>query len=55
MAKKQSFVDKLKKGDKAKAGEMVKLVKAYRAENGAWKYRTEMVEVTDENRNQIYK
>jgi hypothetical protein len=55
MAKKQTFVDKLKKADRGKTADMVKLVQAYRGENGAWKYRTMMVEITDENRNKIYK
>ena len=55
MAKKQTFADKLKKGDKEKGTEYVKVVKAVKAENGAWKFRTQMVALTDENRNEIYK
>jgi hypothetical protein len=55
MAKKQSFADKVKKaGEKGSGPETVKWVKAYRAENGAWKFRTVMVAVTDENRKEIY-
>jgi hypothetical protein len=54
MAKKQTFLDKARKKD-AKQREFVKLVKAYRADNGAWKFRTNMVEITDQNRNEIYK
>ena len=54
MAKKQTFLDKSKKKD-AKASEYVKLVRAYKADNGAWKFRTSVVEITDENRNEIYK
>ena len=55
MAKKQTFADKLKKGDKEKGIEYVKVVKAYKADNGAWKFRTQMVAVTDANRNEVYK
>jgi hypothetical protein len=57
MAKQKSFADKVKKAsgkqDKPE-GERVKWVKAYKAENGAWKFRTLHVTVTDENRSEIY-
>ena len=53
MAKKQSFADKAKGKDKVSI-EMVKVVKAIRGENGAWKYKTMMVKVTDENRKEVY-
>jgi hypothetical protein len=55
MAKKQTFVDKLRKGGKEGGGEYVKVVKAYKGENGAWKFQTSIVEVTDQNRDEIYK
>jgi hypothetical protein len=56
MAKGKTFVDKLKKGaQEKKTSEYVKLVRAYRGDNGAWKFRTKIVEVTDSNRNEIYK
>ncbi len=54
MAKKQTFMDKSQKKD-GKSVEFVKLVKAYKADNGAWKFRTQMVEVDEKNRNEIYK
>lgn len=54
MAKKQTFLDKSKKRD-GKTQEFVKLVKAYKTETGAWKFRSQMVEITDQNRNEIYK
>jgi hypothetical protein len=53
MAKKQSFADKTKRKDKD-GFEYVKLVKAYKAENGAWKFKTQMVAVNDANRNEVY-
>jgi hypothetical protein len=53
MAKKQTFQDKLKAKEAAR--EFVKVVKAYKAENGAWKYSTKIVEVNDDNRESIYK
>jgi hypothetical protein len=50
-----SFADKLKKAAVEKeAREMVKYVKAYKTESGSWKFRTVVVEVTDENRKEIY-
>ena len=56
MAKKQTFVDKLKKGGKdEKSVEYVKVVRAYKADNGAWKFQSKMVAVTDDNRAEIYK
>ncbi len=55
MAKKTSFADKVKKAaEKEKSSEYVKWVKAYKAENGAWRFRTVTVAVTDENRKEIY-
>ncbi len=57
MGKKKSFADKVKKaaGQKdAPKVEHVKWVKAYRAENGAWKFRTVNIAVTDENKKEIY-
>ena len=54
MAKKViSFQDKLKKKDGEKQ-EIVRVVKAYKADNGAWKFKSEIVAVTDENRKEIY-
>jgi len=53
MAKKQTFADKAKGKDKDNT-EMVKVVKAIRGEKGAWKYKTMMVKVTDENRKEVY-
>ncbi|HWR83573.1 MAG TPA: hypothetical protein VN285_09735 [Candidatus Deferrimicrobium sp.] len=57
MAKKQSFADKVKKAQ-AKEGreisEYVQWVKAYKAPNGAWKFRTMTVGVTEKNKNEIY-
>ncbi|MCB2229957.1 hypothetical protein KQH82_04520 [bacterium] len=53
MAKKQTFQDKLKQKEARK--EYLKVVKAVKAENGAWKFSTKMVPVTDENRDSLYK
>jgi hypothetical protein len=53
MAKKQSFADKAKRKDKD-AFEYIKVVKAYKADNGAWKFRTQVVAVNDANRNELY-
>ena len=56
MAKKTSFADKVKKaaGKGESSTEYVKWVKAYKTENGAWKFRTVNIAVTDENRKDIY-
>jgi len=55
MAKKAiSFADKLKKSQEGGGQEMVKYVKSYKGENGAWRFRTKMVELTDETRKEIY-
>ncbi len=57
MGKKKTFADKLKKAsekDTRQTAEYVKWVKAYKAENGAWKFRTVNVAVTDENKSEIY-
>ncbi len=53
MAKKQTFTDKTKKKGKD-ALEWVKVVKAVKQENGAWKFRTQMVALTDDNRKELY-
>lgn len=53
MAKKQTFADKAKGKDKA-GDERVKVVKAIRTESGHWKFKTQMVVVTDENRKEVY-
>ena len=52
MAKKQSFADKAKKKDGSEA-EYMKVVEAYKAENGAWKFRSRIVAVTDNNRKDV--
>ena len=57
MGKKQSFADKVKKAsdkDSKSDRHYVKWVKAYKGENGAWKFRTVHVAVTDENKSEIY-
>lgn len=55
MAKKVgTFADKLAKAASRDDRELIKYVKAYKAENGAWKFKTGMVEVTDENRKEIF-
>jgi hypothetical protein len=57
VAKKKSFADKVRKAAERQAKptvEYVKWVKAYRAENGAWKFRTLNIAVTDENKKEIY-
>ena len=57
MAKKKSFADKVKKASERQAkgeAQYVKWVKAYRAKNGAWKFRTLNIAVTDENKGEIY-
>ena len=54
MAKKQTFADKLKKKEGI-ADTYVKLVKAVRDDNGAWKFRTRMVAVNDSNRKEKLK
>ena len=53
MAKKQTFSDKLKKRGSGSELEYVKVVESYKAENGAWKFRTRMVALTDENRKNV--
>lgn len=53
MAKKQTFTDKLKKKEEAK--EYLKVVRAIKTKDGAWKFNTKMVEVNDETRGEIYK
>ena len=53
MAKKQTFLDKTKKKDKSEE-EFVKVVKAVRADNGAWKFKAQVVKVTPENRDEIF-
>ena len=57
MAKKKSFADKVRKAsekDGKEKREYVKWVKAYKGENGAWKFRTVNIAVTDENKSEIY-
>lgn len=54
MAKKQTFLDKTKRGADSHK-EYVKVVRAYKASNGAWKFRTEVVGLNDANKNEIYK
>jgi hypothetical protein len=56
MAKKvMSFAEKMKKSEEAGAGrEFVKYVKSYKSETGSWRFRTKIVQVTDENRKEIY-
>jgi hypothetical protein len=53
MAKKQTFTDKLKKKEEAK--EYLKVVRAIKTKDGAWKFNSKMVEINDENRAEIYK
>lgn len=57
MAKKKSFADKVRKAsekDGKEKREYIKWVKAYKGENGAWKFRTVNIAVTDENKSEIY-
>jgi hypothetical protein len=54
VAKKQTFADKLKKKE-GSTDTFVKLVKAVRDDNGAWKFRTQMVAVNDTNRKEKLK
>lgn len=57
MGKKKTFADKVRKAAEQKdkpSVEYVKWVKAYKAENGAWKFRTVNIAVTDENKSEIY-
>ncbi|MEW5994253.1 MAG: hypothetical protein AB1744_07645 [Candidatus Zixiibacteriota bacterium] len=56
MGKKKTFADKVKKASEKgqHQQEYVRWVKAYKAENGAWKFRTVTTAVTDENRKEIY-
>ncbi|MFQ6008458.1 MAG: hypothetical protein ACE5K8_05835 [Candidatus Zixiibacteriota bacterium] len=57
MGKKKTFADKARKAAERQektAVEYVKWVRAYRAENGAWKFRTVNIAVTDENKKEIY-
>jgi hypothetical protein len=53
MAKKQSFSDKTKRKDKD-GTEYVKVVRAFKTDSGAWKFKTQMVAVTDANRKELY-
>lgn len=53
MAKKQTFQDKLKQKEQAR--EFLKVVKAYKSKDGSWKFNTRMVEVSDDNRGELYK
>ena len=54
MAKKQTFLDKTQRGSESRK-EYVKVVRAYKASNGAWKFKTEVVGVDDSTKNEIYK
>ena len=54
MAKKQSFLDKTQRGEQSHR-DFVKVVRAYKGDNGAWKFKTKVVELTDENKGKIYK
>ena len=54
MAKKQTFLDKAKRGEQSHR-DFVKVVRAYKAENGAWKFKTKVMELNDENKGEIYK
>lgn len=54
MAKKQTFSEKAKKKSQGMDVEYVRVVEAYKAENGAWKFRSRMVAVNDENRKSVY-
>jgi hypothetical protein len=55
MAKKQSFADKAKKKDGAAGagGDFLKVVKAYKTKDGAWKFRSLMVGVNDSNKSEL--
>jgi len=53
MAKKQTFQDKLKQKEAAK--EYLKVVKAVKTKDGAWKFNTRMVELNDETKGEVYK
>jgi hypothetical protein len=53
MAKKQTFSDKLKKKSGGSDLEYVKVIESYKAENGAWKFRTRIVGLTEENRKSV--
>ena len=54
MAKKQTFLDKAQRGEQSHR-DFVKVVRAYKAENGAWKFKTKVMELNDENKGEIYK
>jgi hypothetical protein len=43
------------KGTDTKQPNFVKVVKAYKSDKGAWRFRTKMVELNDENKAEIYK
>ncbi len=56
MAKKVGFTDKLRRaasGEAEKKREFVKLVKAVKTESGHWRFRTQVVEITDDNRKEL--
>ncbi len=53
MAKKQTFLDKAKRGEESHR-EYIKVVRAYKADSGAWKFRTKVVEINDKNKSEIY-
>lgn len=54
MSKKQTFLDKTMRGDQSHR-DYVKVVRAYKAENGAWKFKTQVVELNDKSKAEIYK
>ena len=57
MGKRKSFADKVKKAsekDKKAKLQYVKWVKAYKADNGAWKFHTVNIAVTEDNKSDIY-
>jgi len=57
MGKKKTFADKVKKAsgkDQKVEREYIKWVKAYKSENGTWRFKTVNIAVTDENKGEIY-
>jgi hypothetical protein len=55
VAKKQTFADKLKKSEKGQTPEFIKVVRAEKTKDGAWKFRTQVMQMTDETKNELFK
>lgn len=55
MAKKQTFADKLKKSEQNQGPEFIKVIRAEKSRDGAWKFRTQVMKMTEEAKSEIFK